>query len=59
MKRDELIKVLQSLPEDAHVVAEWDSGWSMLNKVTVETDDKDNPVIVFDVNEYGTYRQDR
>ncbi len=55
----ELIKILESYPPDAIVVCEWDSGWANVDTHESQTDDKENTVVVFDCNEYGTYRRDR
>ncbi len=54
-----LIEKLQTFPMDAIAVAEWDGGWSNLDNPKSQTDDKENPMVVFDCNEYGTYRRDR
>ncbi len=54
-----LIRALQSFPEDAPAVSEWDGGWANLENPTLEKDLKGRDVLVFDCNEYGTYRRDQ
>jgi len=59
MTAEELIKLLQTFDPKVQIVIEWDGGWSNLKEFEHQTDDKENPVVVFDCNEYGTYRLDR
>jgi hypothetical protein len=58
MKASELIIALQCFPPNVPVVAEWDSGWANLEIPQLERDENNNLVLVFDVNEYGTYQDD-
>ncbi len=58
MTRDEVIKVLQDIPENLPVVAEWDMGFTDLQVPELLKDDKGNPVIVFDVTDYNSHERD-
>ncbi len=59
MTAGKLIEVLKTFDAGVPVVVEWDDGWANLDSFEFQKDDKENPVIVFDCNEYGTYRLDR
>ena len=57
MKVHELIEVLKTYPQDAPVVALWDSGWSKIEVHSLEEDDEGHEVVEFDVTEWGTYQE--
>ena len=59
MTVSEVIEVLQKYPQDTVVVALWDSGWSILDRHSIEKGRNGESVLVFDVEDYGTYEYQR
>lgn len=54
MNVHELIEVLKTYPQDAEVVAEWDHGWSNLDKHKLVKSEEGDDVVEFDVSEWGS-----
>lgn len=55
IKVSELIEILKLYPQDITVVAEWDQGWSNLDRHSLQEDDDGVKVVEFDVSMYNTY----